>query len=42
MDDDINFTYEDNTEVYFSCAAALNDEMLIFGGLRLERQVNFK
>ena len=38
VDDDINFTYEDNTEAEGSCAATLNDEMWVFGGWN---QVNF-
>ena len=42
VDDDINFTYEETTEVYYSCAASLNDEMWIFGGYYQRRQVNFK
>ena len=42
MDDDINFTYEDNTEVFYSCAASLNDEMWVFGGNSKKRQVNSK
>ena len=41
MDDDINFTIEDNTEVDDSCAASLNDEMWVFGGIHKKRQVNF-
>ena len=40
VDDDINFTYEANTEAYFSCAASLNDEMWVFGGYNQRRQVN--
>ena len=42
VDDDINFTYEENTEVYFSCAASLNDEMWVLGGGNRKRQVNVK
>ena len=42
MDDDINFTYNTNTEVDFSCAASLNDEMWVFGGYYQEQQVKFK
>ena len=41
VDDDINFTFEDNTEVYASCAASLSDEMWVFGGANEKRQVNF-
>ena len=40
MDDDINFNYEANTEVYYSCAASLSDEMWVFGGSFKKRQVN--
>ena len=42
VDDDINFTYEDRTEVYYSCAASLNDEMWVLGGSIQKRQVNLK
>ena len=42
MDDDINFTYDTNTEVYYSCAASLNDEMWVLGGSSNKRQVNLK
>ena len=42
VDDDINFTFEDNTEVFFSCAASLNDEMWVLGGVYKRRQVNLK
>ena len=42
MDDDTNFTFEDNTGVYYSCAASLNDEMWVLGGYNKERQVNPK
>ena len=42
MDDDINFTYEANTQVHGSCAATLNNEMWVFGGYTQTRQVNFK
>ena len=41
VDDDINFTYETNTEVFGSCAASLNDEMWVLGGYYQKRQVNF-
>ena len=50
VDGDINFTFEDNTrvrtfdersEVEFSCAASLNDEMWVLGGGNQKRQVNF-
>ena len=40
VDDDINFTYEGNTEVRGSCAASLYDEMWVFGGFYKKRQVN--
>ena len=42
VDDDIDFSYEDNTEVLYSCAASLNDEMWVLGGSSKKRQVNFK
>ena len=42
IDDDINFTYDTNTEVYYSCAASLNGEMWVLGGYNHKRQVNFK
>ena len=42
VDDDINFTYEANTEVSWSCAATLNDEMWVLGGNFQRRQVIFK
>ena len=32
VNDDINFAFEANTEVYYSCAASLSDEMWVFGG----------
>ena len=41
-DDDLNFTYDENTEVYASCSASLNDKMLVFGGLNQRRQVYIK
>ena len=40
-DDDINFTYDTNTETYKSCSAILNNEMYVFGGGTHERQVIF-
>ena len=39
FDDDIDFTYDTNTEVYLSCTAALNDEMWVLGGNNRPRQV---
>jgi len=42
VDDDIDFTFEENTEVYESCAASLNDEMWVLGGWYKKRQVNLK
>ena len=39
VDDDINFSYDANTEVSEGCAASLNDEMWILGGNSLRRQV---
>ena len=41
VDYDINFTYEDNTEVRGSCAASLHDEMWVLGSYSKKRQVNF-
>ena len=40
VDDDINFTYEDNTDVYGACAASLDDEMWVLGGDDNNRQVH--
>ena len=40
VDDDIDFSYEANTQVSLSCAASLNDEMWVFGGYNKKRQVN--
>ena len=42
VDDDINFTYEPDTEVYGSCAATLDGEMFVLGGWNKKRQVNTK
>ena len=42
IDDDINFTYDANTEVYGSCTASLNNEMFVFGGHNEKRQVPFQ
>ena len=42
VDDDINFTYDANTEVYYSCSASWNDEMWILGGNYQRRQVSLK
>ena len=41
VEDDISFTFDDYTEVYYSCAATLNDEMWILGGANYKRQVIF-
>ena len=41
VDYDINFTYEDNTEIRGSCAASLHDEMWVLGSHSKKRQVNF-
>ena len=38
IDDDINFTYEADTQVYESCTASLDGEMFVLGGLN-QRQV---
>ena len=40
MNNDINFTYDLNTEVYGSCAATLDGEMFVLGGYNKKRQVN--
>lgn len=40
VDDDINFTYDADTSVAYSCAASLNDEMWVLGGSGQSRQVN--
>ena len=42
VDDDINFAYDTNTEVYESCAAALNGKMFVLGGWNQRKQVNIK
>ena len=42
MDNDINFTYNLNTEVYDSCAATLDGEMFVLGGRNEKRQVYTK
>ena len=48
LDADLDFTYGpyqwrngDTTHVDASCAATLNNEMYVFGGTFVERQVNF-
>ena len=40
VDDDIDFTYDEDTEVEQSCAASLNGEMWVLGGYYEQRQVN--
>ena len=42
VDDDLNFTYDSNTEVDGSCAASLNDEMWVIVGYYKQRQVLVK
>ena len=42
VDDDINFAYDTNTEVYGSCAASLNGKMFVLGGWNQRKQVNIK
>ena len=42
VDDDINFSYEENTEVDYSCAASLNNDMWVFGGTYKTHQVSFE
>ena len=39
VDNDINFVYEEGTEVYISCGVTLNGEFWIFGGANNRRQV---
>ena len=39
VDDDLNFSYEKNTEVYESCAASLNGEMWVLGSNHHPKQV---
>ena len=39
VDNDIDFNYEDFTEVYISCGVTLNGEFWIFGGANHRRQV---
>ena len=39
FDDDIKFNYDENTEVFASCSASLNDRMLVFGGWNQRHQV---
>ena len=36
------FTFDDDTEVEYSCAATLNDEFWVIGGLNKKRQVLMK
>ena len=42
FDDDIDFTYDTNTEVYLSCTAVLNDEMWVLGGNSHEQQASYE
>ena len=42
VDDDTVFTFDDDTEVEYSCAATLNDEFWVIGGLNKKRQVLMK
>ena len=37
--DDVNFVYEDNTQVEASCTASLNGDMYVFGGKNQRKQV---
>ena len=39
VDYDPEFTFDDDTEVYGSCAASLNDEFWVLGGNNKKRQV---
>ena len=40
VDSDIDFTKDLNTEVLGSCTASFEDQMYVFGGQNLLRQVN--
>jgi len=40
LDNDINFTYDLNTEVYESCAATLDGEMFVLGGWNEKKQIS--
>ena len=40
VDDDLNFAYDTNTEVWGSCAASLNGKMFVLGGWDKSKQVN--
>ena len=39
VDEDNVFTYDEDTEVYASCAATFNDEFWVIGGRNQKRQV---
>ena len=41
IDNDLNFNYDVNTEVYSSCAATLNGNMYVLGGQFKKNQVYF-
>ena len=41
IDDDTSFIYDEDTEVFASCAATLHDEFWVIGG-RSQRQVIIK
>ena len=38
--ENFQFKIDDFTEVYCSCSSLLNDELFLFGGSNLKRQVN--
>ena len=42
VDEDTVFTFDEDTEVYASCAATLNDEFWVIGGKNQKRQVMIK
>jgi len=42
IDGDTVFTFDADTEVWQSCAATLNDEFWVIGGLNKKRQVIIK
>ena len=39
VDDDLEFTFGENTEVYFACSTTLNGEFYLFGGDHIDTQV---
>ena len=41
IDNDLNFNYDANSEVFASCAATLNGNMYVLGGKFKKKQVCF-